>query len=156
MDARGRSADPARQPFVDRLRLEAQRRSAHYYLAEYAEIRARILSRRRQVDIAEPNSGASDRDWIRSLLEVVTAAGNGAPGASRSTVSRPYACVLTLPAGVSEDLASDVWELDVVRDQLTSDLTVLGTMLDVLHARALRRTLDSLVYPEGMSVVVPR
>jgi len=59
--------------------------------------------------------------------------------------------VLTIPAGVSEKLASDIWELAVVRDQLTSDLTILELMLDVQRSRAYGRALDSLAFPESMS-----
>jgi len=84
MDARNPSADPARQHLVDRLRLEAQRRSTFHYVIEYLDIRARVLLRRAEeknaTDIVGLSPGAGDRDWIRHLFGIVTDPTDDAPG----------------------------------------------------------------------------
>ena len=73
--------DPARQPLIDRVRLEAQRRSARYYLSEYLTIRARLLSRRRGfMSIPDPRYNFPDEDWICSLVKDIKPAESGGPG----------------------------------------------------------------------------
>src|SRR6478735_1423915 len=109
--------DPARQPFIDRLRLEAQRRSAHHYLTEYIGIRSRILAHRKEFqDFATMDHRSPDRDYIRSLLGSETSAPETAPGTSWTGISATAAMapIPDRPSGVTEDLAGDIWELAVV------------------------------------------
>jgi hypothetical protein len=69
----------AHEASLPRLRLEAQRRSANYYLTEYLAIQSRILSRRAQVQAAS-DEHLSDLDWISSLVRDTTDSGRAAPG----------------------------------------------------------------------------
>jgi hypothetical protein len=55
---------------INRMRLDAQRRSAHHYLTEYLAIRRKILSRRSPTTQAA--SEESDMEWIRRLIRDTT------------------------------------------------------------------------------------
>lgn len=138
---------------IQRLQLEAQRRSAHYYLREYLAIQTRILSARAHVQ-RRSDEQLSDSRWIRKLVRDITTAPRGSrPGELTSkrtgdTCTHTHTCILTTWIdGVPEELANDVWALVVVRDQLVSDLTMLGHKLDEVSERFGRSATWSMVYP---------
>ncbi|OIW24564.1 hypothetical protein CONLIGDRAFT_673711 [Coniochaeta ligniaria NRRL 30616] len=124
----------SRERAIQALQLEAQRRSAHYYLTEYLAIRNRILSMRAQVQ-RPSDEQLSDLEWIRRLIKDTTASQGSAP------------------VGVPDELAGHVWELVVVRDQLDSDLVMLGHKLDEVSERYGRSTTWSMLYP-GTALVL--
>lgn len=136
---------------IQRLQLEAQRRSAHYYLTEYLAIQTRLLSARAQVQ-GRSDEQLSNSRWIRKLVSDITTAPRGSrPGeltSNRSGDTCTRTCILTTWIdGVPEELANDVWALVVVRDQLVSDLTMLGHKLDEVSERFGRSATWSMVYP---------
>ncbi|KAK0716796.1 hypothetical protein B0T26DRAFT_267241 [Lasiosphaeria miniovina] len=60
---------------INRIRLDAQRRSAHHSLSEYLVIRRRILSRR--APTTQPPSEESDARWIRKLIRDTMSTSSG-------------------------------------------------------------------------------
>ncbi|KAH8903543.1 hypothetical protein BR93DRAFT_190172 [Coniochaeta sp. PMI_546] len=123
--SRGRASH---ETAIQGLQLEAQRRSAHYYLAEYLAIRKRVLSARSHAQ--EPfHERLTDLQWLRRLVK-------------DTAVSRGSA-----PAAVVGELDTDVWELVVVRDQLDSDLIMLGHKLDDIALKFRKSATWSMLYP---------